>query len=367
MQTVAFALLFLYIQKFYSPHYPISLFMPTIRDVAAKAGVNPSTVSRVFSGKATISAKTRERVLAAAAALDFQPNAIARSLSVQQTNTIAIVVPHIFAGYFEDSFFPQIMRGLLDTAYQRGFRVLVSGSNSHTDVINQMFQILGSRQADGIVVLSNRLDVDTVGALRSQSTPFTLVGRPPVNHEEISWIDAENAYWTSKAIHYLIQLGHQRIAFVGGDPEVSVSRERLKGYQQAMETAGLQIYKRWIDFGYFAEDGGHQAVARMAPLDTSAPTAYYAANDLMAMGILRALRERGIAVPDQVSVVGTNDSAEATHVVPALTTLRVPYAEMAAQAADHLITQILTDGKTEPIQRYIDCELIERFSTGVAP
>ncbi|MCB0111988.1 MAG: LacI family DNA-binding transcriptional regulator, partial [Caldilineaceae bacterium] len=126
--------------------------MATIRDVAAKAGVNASTVSRVFSGKATISPETRERVLAVAAALDFQPNAIARSLSVRRTDTIAIVVPHIFDGYFEDSFFPQIMRGLLNTAYQHGYRVLVAGSNSHADIIEQTFQILGSRQADGIVV-----------------------------------------------------------------------------------------------------------------------------------------------------------------------------------------------------------------------
>ena len=230
--------------------------MSTIRDVALKAGVNPSTVSRVFSGKATISERTRERVLAAAAALDFQPNAIARSLSVSRTDTIAIVVPHIFEGYFEDSFFPQVMRGLLNGVHQHGFRVLVSGSDSHADVIDQMFQILGSRQADGIVVLSNRLDVDTIGALRSQSTPFVLVGQPPVDHQDISWIDANNVHWTAVAIRHLIALGHRRIAFVGGDPEVSVTRERLVGYQQAMREAGLATHDAWIDYGYFSEEGG---------------------------------------------------------------------------------------------------------------
>lgn len=339
--------------------------MSTIRDVAAKAGVNASTVSRVFSGKATISPGTRERVLAAAAALDFQPNAIARSLSVRRTNTIAIVVPHIFDGYFEDSFFPQIMRGLLNTAYAKGFRVLVSGSNSHADVINQTFQILGSRQADGIVVLSNRLDVDTVGALRSQATPFVLVGHPPVDYQDISWIDADNAHWTGVVIDHLIALGHRRIAFVGGDPDVSVTRERLEGYQQTMRAAELAVHERWIDFGYFAEAGGYQAVERMLPLGDAAPTAYYAANDLMAVGILRALRERGIAVPEQVSVIGTNDSAEATHVVPALTTLCVPYAQMAARAAEILIIQIMADEPMEPVQSSVACQLIERASSTV--
>lgn len=337
--------------------------MTTIRDVAAKAGVNASTVSRVFSGKATISSETRERVLAVAAALDFQPNAIARSLSVRRTDTIAIVVPHIFDGYFEDSFFPQVMRGLLGTAYQHGFRVLVSGSNSHADNIEQTFQILGSRQADGIVVLSNRLDVDTIGALRNQSTPFVLIGHPPIDYQDINWIDADNCYWTTVAVERLTALGHRRIAFVGGDPDVLVTHERLDGYRAAMKQAALPIQEAWINFGYFAEEGGYRAAERMVALGAEAPTAYYAANDLMAVGILRALRERGVAVPDQVSVVGTNDSAEATHVVPSLTTLRVPYAAMAAQAAEILIAQITCEEEPKPIQRYLACELIEREST----
>ncbi len=341
--------------------------MATIRDVAAKAGVNPSTVSRVFSGKVKISPQTQRRVLAAANALGFQPHAIARSLSVRRTNTIAMVVPHIYDGYFDDSFFPQIMRGLLQAAYPLDFRVLISGSNSHTDVITQTFQLLGSRQADGIVVLSNRLDVDTVGALVAQGAPFVVVGKPPAHYTDINWIDADNEACTARVIHHLIQQGHRQIAFVGGDPAVAVTRERLLGYQQAMQAAGLSQDEQWIDYGYFAEAGGYKAVERMLPLGKAAPTAYYAANDLMAVGILRALRAHHIAVPRQVSVIGTNDSAEAMHVVPALTTLRVPYAEMGAIAASILIESIVADEKTTPVQRFVECELIQRQSSGPAP
>lgn len=338
--------------------------MATIRDVAAKAGVNPSTVSRVFSGKAKISEQTRQDVLAAANALGFQPNAIARSLSVRRTHTVAIVVPHIFDGYFEDAFFPQVMRGLLTVAYTRCYRILVSGSNSHADLITQTFQILGSQQADGIVVLSNRLDVDTVGALRNQSTPFTLVGKPPGDAADISWVDADNEQCTRQAIEHLLQLGHRRIAFVGGDPEVAVSGERLQGYLAAMQTAGIAVQDGWIDFGYFAEAGGYKAVERMLPLGTMAPTAYYAANDLMAVGILRALRERQICVPAAVSVIGTNDSAEAQHVTPALSTLHVPYAEMAARAVALLIDKI-ENRQASSVQEYVTCHLVIRNSTGV--
>jgi DNA-binding LacI/PurR family transcriptional regulator len=336
--------------------------MATIRDVAAKAGVNPSTVSRVFSGKAKISERTQHRVLAAAAALNFHPNAIARSLSVRRTHTIAVVVPHIFPGYFDDCFFPQIMRGLLSVAYARGFRILVGGSNSHTDNVTQTFEILGSRQADGIVVLSNRLDVDTVGTLRQQRTPFVLIGRPPANYHDISWVDADNERHTKEAVEHLIWLGHRRIAFVGGDPDVAVIGERLSGYILAMDRAGLRHGAEWIHFGYFAEEGGYHAVQRMLPLGDDSPTAYYAANDLMAIGVMRALREQGIRVPLDVSVVGTNNAPESTHVYPALTTLHVPYAEMAAVAVEVLIDGI-ERGQIEPVQRFVDCKLLVRGST----
>jgi DNA-binding LacI/PurR family transcriptional regulator len=341
--------------------------MSTIRDVAIRAGVNPSTVSRVFSGKARISTPTQQRVLAAAAALDFHPHAIARSLSVRRTNTIAIVVPHIFPGYFEDCFFPQVMRGLLEVAYAHGFRMLVSGSQSHEDNITQTFEMLGSRQADGIVVLSNRLDVDTVGALRQQRTPFVLIGRPPANDGGINWVDADNERYSQEAVAYLISLGHRRIAFVGGDPEVAVTAERLSGYVAALDGAGLARRPEWIDFGYFAEEGGYQAVQRMRPLGVEAPSAYYAANDLMAIGIMRALREQGICVPAQVSVIGTNNAPESAHVSPPLTTLAVPYAKMAAEAVEVLIRQIHQASAATPVQKYIDCMLLVRHSTGPCP
>ena len=340
--------------------------MATIRDVATKAGVNPSTVSRVFSGKAKISKATQQRVLAAAAALDFHPNAIARSLSVRRTHTAAIVVPHIFPGYFEDCFFPQIMQGLIDVAYQRDFRILVSGSNSHEDNITQTFQILGSRQADGIVVLSNRLDVDTVGALRQQPTPFVLIGRPPSHYQDINWVDADNERHSKEAVEYLLTLGHRRIAFVGGDPDVAVTAERLRGYRAALAAANIPLCQSWVDFGYFAEDGGFQAVQRMMQLGREQPTAYYAANDLMAIGVMRALRERGICVPGEISVIGTNNSPESAHVHPGLTTVQVPYAEMAATALKILLEHI-ENPCAEPMQQYVDCKLLVRGSTGPAP
>ncbi|MBP7999812.1 MAG: LacI family DNA-binding transcriptional regulator [Chloroflexi bacterium] len=341
--------------------------MSTIRDVAAAAHVHPSTVSRVFSGKARISEETRQRVFSAAEQLGFQqPNAIARSLSIQRTNTLGIIVPHVFDGYFEDSFFPQIMRGLLHAAYNNQFRILVGGSNSHQDEITQALEMLGSHQVDGFIVLSSHLDVDEamVTALQEQDAPFVFIGQLPddCSHGNLLWVDADHEQATAQAIEYLLHLGHRRIAYVGGDPEMLVTKQRLIGYQQSLQKAGISLDERLIDYAYFAEDGGYQSVYRMRHLGQEAPTAFYAANDLMAIGVLRALRELDIPVPEQVSVMGTNGSPESGHVVPTLTTLYVPYAEMAKHAAEILI-QLIANDTVAPSQRLVACEIISRDST----
>lgn len=337
--------------------------MSTIRDVAARAGVHPSTVSRVFSGNAQISQATRQRVLEAAQSLNFQPNAIARSLSVRRTNTIGVVVPHVFSGYFSDIFFPQLMAGLLEITYERGYRLLVSGCDGYQDEHIQALDILATRQADGIVVTSSRLDVDTVGELQRHNTPLVLIGHPPAHHADVAWVDADNLQATQQVIAYLAAQGHRRIAYVGGDPDSSVVKERLEGYLQGMSQAGLPVSDGWIDYGYFAEDGGYQAVERTRRNPDNAPTAYYAANDLMAVGILRGLCERGIRVPEDVSIVGTNDSPESAHLSPGLTSLRVPYRAIAAAAAAKLIDAIEADSQPTGYELLSSC-LVERESVG---
>lgn len=340
--------------------------MPTIREVAEKAKVHPSTVSRVLSGKSTISESTRQRVMQVAKELGFQPNAIARSLSMQRTNTIAIAVSHIFQGYFEDVYFPQVMQGLLDVTYKYDFRVLVAGSSGHADEITQLLDIVGSHQADGIIVLSNRMDVDLVSALQSQDAPFVLLGKPDETHNDCAWVGTDDVAYSEQVINYLLGMGHKRIAYVGGDPDVLVTRDRLQGYQAAMQKAGIQPLPEWIDYGFFVEDGGRQAVRRMTRLGDMAPTAYYAGNDLMAIGILEALQQLDLRVPQDVSVIGTNDSPLAAHTSPALTSLYVPYSIMAARAASILIQSILAGDKPSQ-QATIPCNLVIRDSAGPPP
>jgi DNA-binding LacI/PurR family transcriptional regulator len=340
--------------------------MATIRDVAKKAQVHPSTVSRVFSGNASISEATRQRVLDAADLLGFQPNAIARSLSTQRTQQIGIVVPHVFEGFFNDSFFPQMMRGMLDAAYKHNYRLVLGGSQGYKDEISQIIDIMQSSQADGIIVMSSRVDVDTIDQLNELDTPFVLIGHPPSKeHSHITWVDTDNQQSTQQAIEHLLKLGHRKIAYVGGDPKNLTTAERQLAYEQTLKKAGVSPNPKWIDYGYFDEPGGYTAVQRMKTLGDQTPSAYYAANDLMAVGILRALDELNLKVPEDISVIGTNNSYISKHTTPPLTTIEVPYAEIGRKAIDLLITQIKKDNKT-PANYVESCKLIMRSSTGTA-
>jgi DNA-binding LacI/PurR family transcriptional regulator len=342
--------------------------MATIRDVAQKADVHPSTVSRVFSGHPRISKTTRDRVMAVAEELGFRPNAIARSLSIRKTHTIGIVIPHVFEGFFNDSFFPQIMRGMLRASFEHDYRIIVGGSEGYEDEAEQIKQITSSSQADGIVVMSSRVDVDTVGALKAMKVPFVLIGHPPSEEDQdIAWVDANNQQATSQAIDYLIQLGHQRIAYVGGDPENLTTQEREKAYTQSLLRAGISPNPGWIHYGFFDEPGGYNSVQAMRLLGNQTPTAYYAANDLMAIGVLRGLKALDLKIPEDVSVIGTNDAPYAAYTQPALTTIQVPYAEMAALAVEILLDQIAGNGHTTDHTMIVNCQLIVRDSTGPAP
>jgi DNA-binding LacI/PurR family transcriptional regulator len=337
--------------------------MATIRDVARYAGVHPSTVSRVFSGKASISSDTQQRVLNAAKELGFHPNAIARSLSTRRTNTIGMVIPYIYQGFFNDSFFPQTMQGMLEASYQYGYRLILGGSQGYQDEYLQIRQIMDSRQADGIVVMSSRLDVDTVGALYQQGTPFVLIGHPPASeYASIPWVDANNQQATRQAIEHLIGLGHRHIAYIGGDPENLTTQERLLAYQETLELAGIKIDQQWVEYGYFSEEGGYLTAHHMLN-HRNPPTAFYAANDPMAIGALRAIQERGLNIPQQISIIGTNDSPATVHTRPPLTSIKVPYADIAAKAVEMLVT-LIEQGELIPTSHTLDCSLVMRDSTG---
>jgi DNA-binding LacI/PurR family transcriptional regulator len=334
----------------------------TIKHVAEKANVHASTVSRVFSGNAKISEATRQRVIAAADQLNFHPNAIARSLTTRRAHTLGMVIPYTQQEFFLDSFFPEVVRGLADVAYRQGFRLMLAGADDPAHEPEAVLQLIRSQQVDGMFVQASRVGVDTTDVLLAEHLPFVLLGRPVDDTPAISWVEVDARQATREAIQHLAMLGHRRIAFIGGYPNMVVTLDRLEGYRQALAEAGLSYDERWVDYGMFRQDSGAQAMQRLLALGEERPTAVFAANDLMAIGAMQAIQAAGLDVPRDCSVIGSNDSPVAALVNPHLTSSRAPYHDLASEAAQALIAQLGSE-PTVPVKKLLPCQLIVRDST----
>ncbi len=338
----------------------------TIKDVAELAQVHPSTVSRVFSGSAKISQKTRARVTQAAAQLNFHPNVIARSLSMQRASTLGMIIPHTQEEFFSDPFFPQVLRGIMAVIYPEGFRLVLAGTDDFEDEAHLAFDLIRSRQVDGVIVQASRVNVDTAVVLLSEHLPFVLLGRPINDTPEIGWVEVDARAATADAVNHLIELGHQRIGFIGGHSTMVVTLDRLQGYRQALQRARLSFDKRLIKYGGFRQDSGMQAMQELIALGDERPTAIYSANDLMAIGAMQALQAFGLRVPQDCSVVGNNDSEAALLITPHLTTNQAPYDELGRLAAAALLRRI-KDQNSPVIKQLLPCPLIIRDSTAPPP
>ncbi len=334
----------------------------TVKHVAQRAHVHSSTVSRVFSGKAKISEATRQRVLAAAVELNFHPNAIARSLTTRRAHVLGMVIPYTQEEFFLDPFFPQVVRGLSDVAYRLGFRLLLAGVEDAAQEPEAVLRLIRSQQVDGIIVQASRVGVDTTDVLLAEQHPFVLLGRPLVDAAAISWVEVDARQSTLEAVGHLIGLGHRRIAFIAGHPNMVVTLDRLQGYRQALDEAGLAFDERLVGYGGFRQEGGAAAMQRLLGLNGCRPTAAFAANDLMAVGAMQAIAAAGLAVPRDCSVVGSNDSPIAALSSPRLTSSQAPYDELARVATRALIAQ-LGEPPVEPVKRLLSCRLVLRDST----
>jgi DNA-binding LacI/PurR family transcriptional regulator len=298
----------------------------------------------------------------AAGQLNFHPNAIARSLTTRRAHTLGMVIPYTQEEFFLDPFFPQVLRGLSDVACPRGFRLLLSGVDNPEHEPEAVLQLIRSHQVDGMIVQASRVGVDTTNVLLAEHLPFVLLGRPVDDTPAISWIEVDARQATQEAVQHLIALGHQRIAFIGGYSNMVVTLDRLQGYRQALDEADLSYDERLVGYGTFRQESGVAVTRQFLALNENRPTAIFAGNDLMAIGAMQALQEAGLDVPCNCSIVGSNDSPVAALTHPHLTTSRVPYYELAREAALALLAQ-LGDQPTEPVKKLVPCRLIVRDST----
>jgi LacI family transcriptional regulator len=329
--------------------------MVTLEMVALRAGVSPSTVSRILNGTAVVASDKREAVDRAIAELGFVPNPVARGLAGGRTQSIGVVTQAI-----DSPFYGIALRGIEDELDKAGYSALfVSG---HWNAVEEArcIDMLRSRRVDGIIVLTGRLSDQ---ALRScaKVLPVVVTGRN-LKAPGLFALNFDNVAGARMATEHLVTLGHKRIACIAGDQAHPDAVERLLGYRAALESAGIAFEDTLVAQGQFHEESGRMAMEYL--LDSRQRfTAVFACNDQMAFGACLALHRRGLRVPDDVSLVGFDDLASAVYAIPPLTTVHQPGYELGSLAATAML-QLLADAKPDvamPAPRLVARESVRRL------
>lgn len=333
--------------------------MSTIRDVAKRAGVSVATVSRVMNGSGPVSASAAKRIHDAASSLRYVPHIGARSLITSKTHTLGVLLPDLYG-----EFFSELIRGIQETAQGHGYHLLFSSARGGKSEIRAAIRAMRGR-VDGLIIMSPHADAETLVENFPTSVPVALLSCG-VRGLGYPVVDIDNAKGAREVVRHLVALGHRRIAHITGAPGNVDAAERLKGFRAALKAAGLSREDGPEIDGDFTEASGYRAGEQLLRL-TPPPTAVFAANDAMALGVMGALRERRMRVPEDISVVGFDDIPVARYVHPTLTSVHVPIAEMGQRAATILIGALTTLVPVEARVERIPTRLVVRGSSGPPP
>lgn len=332
----------------------------TIKDVAKRANVAPSTVSRVIADSPRISEKTKRKVREAMKELGYHPNFIARSLASQSAQVIGIVMPSSANQALQNPFFPEVIRGISKAAHEKKYALQMSTGEKEDEIYEGVIEMLQGRRVDGVILLYSRVNDKLMKYLQQNDFPFVVIGKPHQKAEQITHVDNDNYRAAKEATQYLIELGHERIAFVGGNVSYLVTVDRLLGYEEALKEAGLPYRTEYVMHEEFLKEGGQEAMKELLSL-VDPPTALVVADDLMALGVLNTLDEMGLRVPDDISIVSFNNTLLAEISRPPLTSVDIHIFQLGYEAAKNLIEKIANPN--EPIKRIIiPHRLIKRFS-----
>ncbi|MFN8492840.1 MAG: LacI family DNA-binding transcriptional regulator [Caldilineaceae bacterium] len=327
----------------------------THKDVAERAGVSVATVSYVLNnGPRPVSSETRARVEEAVAELGYYPNELARSLRLQQSSTIGLILPSII-----NPVFAEIARELESVCTQEGFLVLMCNSDRHHEREERFIQMLRAKQVDGVVVTPHCEPEALIEPLLQARIPVVVL-----EHDlpDVHCIAIDELAGGRIAIEYLLTLGHRRIGLIRRKPTSALSRQRFLGYCQALTGAGIPYDPELVvecDAGHAA---GAQAMQQLLALPEP-PTAIFTHNDVLAMGALHAIHQAGLKTPDDISVVGYDDITSAAYLSPPLTTVRSPKAQMGALAAQIILQLVQGKADLPPETVTLPVELVVRAST----
>jgi len=332
----------------------------TIREVAKQLNLSITTVSRALDGYSDVSEGTRQRVIEVAKEMGYTPSRSARQLRRQRTDTIGYIMP-TSQPRFADPFFSEFIAGLGDEASAQNFDLLITRAPPNQEAEQVVYQRwVQGRRADGIVLSRLRLDDWRVRYLHESRFPFVAFGRTNTSIE-FPHIGVDGASGIRRLMAHLVEQGHQRIAFVSAPSDLTLQADRFRGYQEGLTESGIIFDEGFVAEGDLTRDGGYLAAKKLLALQ-SPPTAIIGANDLTAIGILRAARELGISVGSDLAVSGFDGIDDTEHTAPPLTTLKQPVYDCARRLVRMLTA--LTNNETLEDPHVLLCpELIIRDST----
>jgi DNA-binding LacI/PurR family transcriptional regulator len=324
------------------------------------AGVSRATVSRVVNGSPKVSADVRRSVEKAIDRLGYVPNRAARSLVTRRSDSIAVVITEPAHRLFNDPFFPRLIRGISAALSTRDLQLVLLMPNDEVDE-RRTVRYLTAGHVDGVILVSLHGDDPLPAQLAARNVPVVVLARPPQG-VDVNYVDADNRDGARRAAAHLAEGGRTRIATITGPRDMVAGIDRLAGYRDGLGDAGLPISEELIATGDFTQEGGEAAMERLLAARPDLD-AVFCASDLMAVGALRVLETAGRRVPEDVAVVGYDDSPIATATRPALTSVRQPIEEMGREMV-HLLAENVEQANRVPRHIVLATELIRRASSG---
>jgi LacI family transcriptional regulator len=336
----------------------------TIRDIARLAGVSTATVSRVLNNKPDVDPATRQRIMDIVDENQYVPSATASSLAGGRSSLLGVLVPSLTWPLM-----PNIMQGIAEVIEQTAYELVLYSISHRTDRSSLIDHILLTKLVDGMIAVypDGIAQAETSDSVHREASNHLVElyqqGFPVVILDDQSlpratpWVGPDNSIGAYEAVRHLIRLGHRRIAYIQGPLQYQCSHDRHAGYQQALAEADIEVDPTLVVQGDFSTPSGYAAAMKLLDLPER-PTAIFAANDQMAYGVLAAGRTLQIKLPEELAVIGFDDTALALHMVPALTTVRQPFQEMGKSAAELLLTlvsmpKIINGGWYDPISHLV--------------
>ncbi|GLH64612.1 catabolite control protein A [Parageobacillus sp. G301] len=311
----------------------------TIYDVAREANVSMATVSRVVNGNPNVKPSTRKKVLEAIERLGYRPNAVARGLASKKTTTVGVIIPDI-----SSIFFAELARGIEDIATMYKYNIILSNSDQNKEKELHLLNTMLAKQVDGILFMGGNITEEHVNEFQKSPVPIVLAATIEPNNTIPSVnIDYEQASF--EAVTYLVEKGNKRVAYVTGPTDDPINQKKLAGYRRALETHGIAYDEELIIEGDNSYDSGIEAYEKIAEL-AEKPTAVFAGTDEMALGIIHSAQDHGVRIPDQLEVVGFDNTRLATMVRPRLTTVVQPMYDIGAVAM-RLLTKYMNKENVE--------------------